>query len=326
MASFRKFVVCGMAWMLATAPAAAHGTRSVAVELREIEPGVALLEVRGVRPEDRISASLSAPGPCAAEVLTAEGAAAAVQRVDCGGSLAGATASIEGLGPLVSEAVLLYNLADGRTGNALLTVDAPRFQVPATSSKVGVARSYVSLGIEHILGGWDHLLFLVLLVLQLRSVRAVILAELAFTLSHTVSFTSAALGLVHVVPAATEACIALSLVLLALEVRPGIPTPARRGAGMAFVFGLVHGLGFAGGLSEIGLPDQAVAVALAGVALGVEAGQLLFVTATLAVFGALALSPVRGHLSRIEQVGTVAIGSLCTAWLLDRLYTGILSS
>lgn len=175
----------------------------------------------------------------------------------------------------------------------------------------------------HILTGYDHLLFLVLLVLLLRRARSVLLAETAFTLSHSISFSATALGWVHVSSAAAEACIALSLVLLAADVRVrGAPASAARGAWMALVFGLVHGLGFAGGLREIGLPEHAIAPALVSFGAGVELGQVAFLAVVLA-----GLYVVRhaSQLPRFKLGAVYAAGSLSAYWLIERTIVCIAS-
>jgi hypothetical protein len=171
----------------------------------------------------------------------------------------------------------------------------------------------------HIATGADHLLFLALLVLVLRRVRAVLLAETAFTVSHSLAFSATALGWIHVRPAPVEACIALSLVLLALDVRGDGATPTRsawRGAATALVFGLVHGLGFAGGLREAGLPDAHAAVALLGFGLGIEVGQVVFLGVVLALVAAA--SRTRSF-ARLVGVATVSAGGLAMSWLVERL-------
>jgi hypothetical protein len=105
---------------------------------------------------------------------------------------------------------------------------------------------------------------------------------------------------------------------MALDIRPGRPGPPLRGAGLALVFGLVHGLGFAGGLSEIGLPDGDVAVALTGFALGVEVGQLLFLS--LALLAVHALTRAGGSLMpRLEPFAIVLVGGVSTFWLIERV-------
>jgi hypothetical protein len=167
------------------------------------------------------------------------------------------------------------------------------------------------------LTGYDHLLFLGLLVLLLRRARSVLLAETAFTLSHSVSFSATALGWIHVSSVAAEACIALSLVLLAADVRlRGAPASASRGASMALVFGLVHGLGFAGGLREIGLPEHAIAPALVSFGAGVELGQVAFLAVVL---GVLHLVRHASQLSRVEMGAVYAAGTVSAYWLFERV-------
>jgi hypothetical protein len=176
----------------------------------------------------------------------------------------------------------------------------------------------VGLGLGHILSGPDHLLFLLLLVLALRRPGAVLLAETGFTLSHSLAFSATALGWVRVPPAPVEACIALSLLLLALEVEPGgAALEPRRGAALALVFGLVHGLGFAGGLEAAGLPERAAAWALLGFGVGVELGQVAALALAL-----LALALLRpGPRARLSWAGTWLAGALASYWLIARTAT-----
>ena len=147
--------------------------------------------------------------------------------------------------------------------------------------------------------------------------RAVMLAETAFTLSHTLSFSASALGWVRVSSAAAEACIAVSLVLVALDVGRAHRAPAGKTAGLAFAFGLVHGLGFAGGLAELGLPTHAVPAALAGFAAGVELGQVVFLLAAVLALRGVSRAP-RAH-GWVIRVGAYAIGGIGAYWWLDRL-------
>lgn len=312
-------------WLLASAlwgtpvTAGAHATRTLSLDLREVRPGEGVLQVRGRLAEDDVSAAVSPP--CRADRLPDDdGGAVLAYEVRCDGALDGAEVRVEGLGPLVPDAVLLYALADGRSGSGVLTVDSPSFRLPPDRSAVRIGADYVGLGFAHVLGGADHLLFLLLLVLQLRRIRAVLAAEVAFTVSHTLSFGAASTGLLHVDPLAAEAAIALSLVLLALDVHPGTARPGARGARLALGFGLVHGLGFAGGLAELGLPDTAVGFALAGFATGVEAGQVAFLAAVLALFLALSRTPLARHLVRLEALAIPGLGGLSMSWLLARAW------
>jgi len=311
---------CVVAAALAYAsPAWAHGTRSASIDVVETTSGKAAVHVRTTFPDDKVVAEFSAP--CATAPGDEEGDS--VTLVDCPESIAGATITARGLGPLVTEAILIVSLSDGTRVSHVLTADDPSFTLPVRQTGLALARSYVRLGAVHIATGYDHLLFLMALVLLLRRPRAVIAAESAFTVSHSLSFSATALGWVHVSQPAAEACIALSLVLLALDIgRKGADTSTKRGASMAFVFGFVHGLGFAGGLAEIGLPDHDVALALLGFAGGVEIGQIVFLALMLAVvYGAVSLAnrfSWKTAARLAEPVLVRAIGGVSSYWLIER--------
>lgn len=309
-------VLAAILLALGTRIAHAHGMRSAYLELTQTAPGRARLALRGKVPLTGVE--LRAAPPCAVEHSADTGS-----WLSCPGTLAGARLTVEGLGPIVSEAVIYASFLDGGRQSAVATAAAPRWTVPGggAAGSLEVAGRYVVLGVEHIATGADHLLFLLALVLCLRRLRAVMIAESAFTLSHTLSFSASSLGWVHVSSSAAEACIAASLILVALDVgRPG-QDAAGKSAALAFVFGVVHGLGFAGGLAELGLPDDAVPAALAGFAAGVELGQVAFL---LVACGALAL------LRRVPRfglqlgtaaagAGALAIGSVGWCWFVERL-------
>ena len=312
-----------VATLVHTTPSSAHGMLSAYVEVIERTPGLALVTVRAQVPVTGLR--VVADAPCTIEAAGESGGA---QALVCPGTVSGASLRIEGLGTILSEAVVFTSLADGTSSSTLATREHPTCTLPiAGASALGVARQYVGLGIKHIATGFDHLLFLVGLVVVLRRVRAVLLAETAFTLSHSISFSASALGWVRVSPPAVEACIALSLVLVAIEATRGpmSKSPADtqgatlRGAGLAFVFGLVHGLGFAGGLAEIGLPARAIPSALAGFACGVEIGQVAFLAVVLALFALVQRIPRASASRALAMAATYAIGGLGSYWLIERL-------
>ncbi len=303
--------------------ASAHGMRSAYLEITEDAPGAALVRLRTTVPSAGVAPAL--PERCSLDarpgVTETDSGDVRSWLARCNGPLAGGEVGVTGLGPSITEAVVHARLADGRVHTSLLSPSAPRTTLPAVSSRVDTAKAFVAHGLRHIAGGADHLLFLVLLVLTLRRTRAVLAAEAAFTASHTLSFAATALGLVHVSPAAAEACIALSLVLVALDVapRPGrAPTSTRSASTLAFAFGLVHGLGFAGGLTEIGLPDAHAAWALAGFGVGLEIGQL---AVCLAALLAVRVASRWRHAGQLERVIGFASGALASAWLFERLST-----
>ncbi|MEO8701731.1 MAG: HupE/UreJ family protein [Kofleriaceae bacterium] len=291
--------------------AGAHGMRSAYVEITQVQPDRARISIRGKVPVAGIE--VVATKPCT--ITTSETGS----WLSCPAGIAGAMIEIAGMGPVVSEAVVYITLLDGHETSAVVTPGSPTWVIPggeAPSARTALGR-YLALGLVHIATGADHLLFLLGLVLCLRNVRAVMLAETAFTLSHTLSFTASALGWVHVSAAAAEAGIAASLILVALDIGRSERVVPWHTAALAFLFGLVHGLGFAGGVSELGLPDTQIPAALAGFACGVELGQVAFLAIVLSVFWLARRVP--GFTRGATYVGAYGIGGIGWFWLFERL-------
>jgi hydrogenase/urease accessory protein HupE len=293
----------------------AHGMRTGSLRIEEVAPNRALARWTTTVVGPRTGTTVQWPSGCRVEPVDGSPVDTEVAFLTCPEGLTGQTVGVEGLGPVVTEATVVVKFLDGHAVSRLLTRDEDQWILPREQSALDTARSYVRSGVVHIATGPDHLLFLVLLVLLLRRTRDVLLAETAFTISHSVSFSATALGLVHFPVAPTEACIALSLVLLALDVRATPTAYPRRGILAAFVFGLVHGLGFAGGLHQAGLPDQHAAVALVGFGAGVEIGQLVFLAV---VMSALALASRVRNIDRLVPVSAVAVGGLAMSWFFER--------
>src|SRR6202158_380161 len=209
--------------------------------------------------------------------------------VDCGANrLLGATLSIRGIDGSRVDVIARITWRDGATTTGVLRSGANEFFVPvaAGNAQLGtrastILWSYLRLGTEHILFGFDHLLFVLALILLVDSRRMLIKTISAFTGAHSITLAFAVLGIVHVAPPLVEALIALSIVLLALELTRAATAPPtltrRRPWLVAFVFGLLHGLGFAGALAQIGLPADQIGLALCAFNVGVECGQLAFV-------------------------------------------------
>lgn len=245
-------------------------------------------------------------------------------RVRAGEGLAGHEIEVVGLANTVSDALLRAEFADGRSFVQRLTPASPLATVPASQTSSGVAVTYLKLGIEHILLGFDHLLFVLGLILLAANLRQLAAAITAFTAAHSITLAAAALGFVHVPPAPVEAAIALSIAFLAAEIlrnrqrKAGLAT--RSPWLVAFAFGLLHGFGFAGALSEIGMPAGHIPEALLFFNLGVEAGQLLFVAAVLALWKVVCLMRVP-----LPRWATLAppflIGSLAMFWMIQRVST-----
>lgn len=239
----------------------------------------------------------------------------------CVGGLIGTTLSVEGLEASQTSALLRVELADGRSLHRLLTAEKPSFEIPRLQSVTDVLWQYGRLGVEHILSGWDHLAFVLGLLLLVRG-RALLWTITAFTLGHSITLALAVLGFVWVPQAAIEALIALSIFVLAIElVRRWSGARAWLGErpwSMALGFGLLHGLGFAGALHELGLPSHEIPAALFAFNVGIEIGQLLFVGVALLVAQLARFAPVRVR-PALRWVPAYAIGSLGFYWFLDRL-------
>jgi len=239
-----------------------------------------------------------------------------------GQSLVGARLSIDGLAGLSTDVLVRIRLADGTEHSAVLRGGNPKFTVPAQPTKAEVALSYWQMGTIHILEGFDHLLFLATLLLIVTGIWPLLKTVTAFTLAHSLTLVLATLGLVNIPPAPTEAVIALSILLLAVEAlnkgRGELTMAERYPWLIAFTFGLVHGLGFAGALSEIGIPQNEVPLALLMFNLGVETGQVLFVVTV-----SLLLVALRRFLPQSSQlvVRTVpyAIGGVAAFWTIQRV-------
>jgi hypothetical protein len=180
-----------------------------------------------------------------------------------------------------------------------------------------IVRAYTGLGVQHILSGYDHLLFVIGLLFLVGFQRRLVWTISAFTLAHSLTLASAALGWVTLRSAPVEASIALSIVLVAYEALNKQPTLSRRlPALVAFGFGLVHGLGFAGVLQEIGLPQQHLLAALLAFNLGVEIGQLLVVGLAGLLVLALRQQP---WAARLRVPALYGIGSVAAYWTWTRV-------
>jgi hydrogenase/urease accessory protein HupE len=238
------------------------------------------------------------------------------------GGLAGGTIRIDGLPASITDVLARVERHDGTTQVARLLPEKPTFVVESPQDSAGVAWTYLGLGFHHILAGIDHLLFVLALVLIVPSLRRLTWTITAFTVAHSLTLAAATLGVVHMPQAPVEAVIALSIVFVAAEIvrsRQGRPGVTERAPWLvAFSFGLLHGLGFAGALAEVGLPERAVPLALLFFNVGVELGQLAFVTVILALLAA-ARQFARPRLAWVEAVPPYAIGAVAMFWVFERI-------
>lgn len=243
--------------------------------------------------------------------------------VTCSRSLDGATVGLIGMEPGSTDALLRVAPLGRPVQSERLTSGSSTYTVSGVPDRWQVARTYFVIGVEHIVAGFDHLLFVVALVLLLQRGRAVVVAASAFTLAHSITLAGTTLGLFGLPQAPVEASIALSIVFLAVEIAKARSDEPRLSERLpwvvAFLFGLLHGFGFAGALREIGLPETDVPMALLTFNLGVEAGQLLIIAATLAALATLErLAPKVRRPAIIA--GTYLIGATASFWFIERIW------
>jgi hydrogenase/urease accessory protein HupE len=242
--------------------------------------------------------------------------------VNCPGGLSGSAIRINGLSSTLTDVLVRIERTDNSSQVTRLSSASPSFIVEAAPRRFEVAGTYLLLGIEHILTGVDHLLFVSGLLLLVSGVRNLLVTVSAFTLSHTVTLSLATLGVVHVPPAPVEAVIALSILFVAYEVLRKKENPEglaqRKPWLVAFSFGLLHGLGFAGGLSAAGLPAGHIPLALGFFSGGVEIGHFSFVA--IALFVIAAADQWTKKLPEWSwRLPPYAIGSVAAYWLIARI-------
>jgi len=242
--------------------------------------------------------------------------------IDCGPTgLAGETIAVEDLALARIDALMRIERRDGATIQTVLSARAPSFAVPAEPSRWDVLRGYTGLGVEHILTGPDHLLFVFGLLLLVSARRLLVKTITAFTLGHSITLSAAALHVATVPSRAIEVQIALSVLTLAVELARDArnDTLLRRFPwAMALLFGLLHGFGFAGALAETGLPSGDIPLALLSFNLGIEAGQLAFVGVVLAA-GALLTRAWPVFAPRSLRPAVYAMGILSAFWCFERV-------
>jgi hydrogenase/urease accessory protein HupE len=243
-------------------------------------------------------------------------------RIRRAGGLTGTPITINGLASTYTDVLLRLERLDGTELTRLLTPDHPSYVVEANPRLGQVAWAYFVLGVEHILLGVDHLLFVLALLLVVADWRKLVGTITAFTIAHSITLALATLGFVHVPGPPVEAIIALSIVFVAAEIirgRQGDPGLTARAPWLvAFTFGLLHGFGFAGALSEVGLPQKSIPMALLTFNVGVEAGQLMFVAAVLVLYLAgrrIRVTPPKWAF----RIPAYAIGGIAAFWMIERV-------
>lgn len=311
-ATIRRLLAFAAALLLAAAPAGAHEMSMAEMQVREVAPGDFVWQwtASGNRPASQELQPVW-PAGCAADAAT----------LRCGPAGLKGSFAIDGVGQRYSAAIVKIIWLDGQSRVVTLTGRHPSVQLHGGAedqrSRGEIGFTYTALGVEHILMGWDHLAFVIGLLFLVGFQRRLVLTITAFTAAHSVTLALSALQLLTLRPAPVEATIALSIMLVAGEALRERETLSRRWPALvAFLFGLVHGLGFAGALEEIGLPEHNLWVALLGFNVGVELGQLLVVGAAWLAYTALRRTAAALPARRAALYG---IGSLAACWSLARM-------
>ena len=236
-------------------------------------------------------------------------------------TLQGKILTIEGLNKTLIDALVTVTYLNGEKVTLMLQPDKDSSIIPGETSTYDVVKTYSKLGVEHILFGIDHLLFVLALILITKGRWKILKTITAFTIAHSITLSLAALGYVNFPTPPVEAVIALSIIFLAIEIIKNLQgkqtLTSKKPWLVAFTFGLLHGFGFAGALANIGLPQQDIPWALAFFNIGVELGQIAFVLAVLVI---IKLLSYKKHWPMyLKKIPAYAIGSLATFWMIERV-------
>jgi hydrogenase/urease accessory protein HupE len=306
-------LVLGFVATSLTQPALAHEMSMAEMEVRETSPGEFLWSWSATNDKRPLADDLTPHWP---EACTADSS-----YLHCGKAGLTGALSIEGVGKRYSAALVKVVWLDGQSYVYTLTGAHSSVQLYGSADdrrgRGEIARTYVVLGIQHILSGVDHLLFVASLLFLVGFRRRLVGTITAFTLAHSITLALSAFGLLTLRPPPVEATIAMSIVLVASEALSNKQSLARRWPALvSFMFGLVHGLGFAGALKDIGLPQSHLPLALLTFNVGVEIGQLLMV---LLAFGVVHLPLSQRWLRRARTPALYAIGALAAYWSWARI-------
>jgi len=319
-------------FFFAVSPARAHEVRPAYLELKQIDQQTyeMLWKVPVLSPESRLALAVRLPrgtrifpAPVVEFVGTAYIERSTISHPD---ALVGQEIYIEGLSATLTDVLVRIEKLDGSVQVSRLTADNPSLVVKQAASRLDVAKTYLVLGVEHILSGIDHLLFILALLILVSNWKRLVATITAFTIAHSITLAAVTLGLINIPPPPVEALIALSIVFVAAEIlreRKGEQGLASKYPWVvACIFGLLHGLGFAGAMKATGLPDHAIPLALLFFNLGVEIGQLLFIGVVLGV----ALLVRKAWLRRIAtppewagQILPYGIGIMAMFWVIQRV-------
>jgi len=323
-------LLAGVLWLAAGSAVQAHESRPAYLEINETAAGrYDVLWRTPVLSGARLPVVLRFPESCrnVVEPVQKELNDSLIERrvIDAGAAgLTGQRIEFVGLQASITDVLVRVSRHDGARSTTLVRPARPWIEIAAVPGAFAVAGAFLVHGVEHILLGFDHLLFVFGLLLLVRGGWMLVKTVTAFTLAHSITLALAALGLVHLPGPPVEATIALSILLLAVEiarVNRGQPSLTVRWPWVvAFCFGLLHGFGFAGALAEIGLPQRDLPLALFTFNVGVEIGQLVFVGAVLAARALLLRCRLPEFAVRHAQpAASYALGTLAAFWFFERL-------
>ncbi len=238
------------------------------------------------------------------------------------GAIDGGVIRFLGLEATITDVFIRFIWLDGTQTTAIARPNRPWVEIVAQRSAWQVAWDYTVLGVDHILSGFDHLTFVLALLLIVSGARRLLITVTSFTLAHSITLAAATLGVMWVPGPPVEATIALSILFLASELvkvnRGQTSLTARYPWVVAFTFGLLHGFGFAGALGDVGLPQNEIPLALLMFNVGVELGQLLFIAAVLALLAVV--RKVRTEWPDwAHQLPAYGIGSIAAFWFIERI-------
>jgi len=243
--------------------------------------------------------------------------------LECTQSLKGKMIEVQGLENTKMDLLLRLEFLDSTSQSIVLNPLHTTYTIKEDASSTQIIQTYTWLGITHILMGFDHLLFVFALLLIVKNVRRLLWTITAFTLAHSITMAGATLGFIHIPQQPVEAMIALSILFLAMEIvhekQGKVGLASRYPWLIAFIFGLLHGFGFAGALAEIGLPQQAITLALIFFNIGVELGQLMFVATVVLVALVLQHLKYPKFMEKVEIFVVYMIGGLSAFWMFERV-------
>lgn len=239
--------------------------------------------------------------------------------IQCPASLAGESIQIQGLANTRTDVLLRIEFEDGSLSMQRFTPAQTALTIDAPDDRTSIAANYTIMGIEHILIGWDHLLFVLCLVFIAGTPKRILVTITGFTLAHSLTLLATSLNWLQVPVAPVEAVIALSILFLAAELLKPHKTSLtwRYPALVSSTFGLIHGFGFAAVLTEIGLPQNGFVIALLFFNVGVELGQVIFISGLL--IAAWLISQFwRVKQQDLLQVTAYTVGTVSAFWLVER--------